>query len=436
MRLLPAALSSTTSILGISISNTAVSMVALSQQHSHYQLTHYGITELSGAEMVDNEIIDVEQMGYIVAELMQRLHLQPTQAATAIAQALTLTKHLTMPAWLSEAEIEAQIYIDAEQYIPYPIAEASFDFEVLRFVATAHDQNIQYNQNKANSGNTNSNHTNIANGNSRANGNGSEAVTVLLVASLSHHIEQLIDTFRFADIKPQFIEADNHAIERAWQLICQQPSSYPAVVALIDIGHSRTRVYVAHQGIFVYQNEQLFGGSQLTESLQTNYLLNTGQAQQVKTNWPEKVQDVNIDNLDKEYVAQHLMPFADSLVDHIKQALQAYFQPQPQISQSTLDNQQHPSQIEPKPILDSAPQIEQVVLCGGSAALSQLDLILQDKLGLPVSIANPFDGMSIRLGIDKQQLQQDAPRLMTACGLSLRACQSVQHSRKRGLWRK
>ena len=36
-----------------------------------------------------------------------------------------------MPANLSEDEMESQIQIEADQYIPYPLEEISLDFEVL-----------------------------------------------------------------------------------------------------------------------------------------------------------------------------------------------------------------------------------------------------------------------------------------------------------------
>jgi type IV pilus assembly protein pilM len=37
-----------------------------------------------------------------------------------------------------------------------------------------------------------------------------------------------------------------------------------------------------------------------------------------------------------------------------------------------------------------------------------------------VSVANPFEGMSIDSRIDTVMLQKDAPSLMAACGLALR----------------
>jgi type IV pilus assembly protein PilM len=43
------------------------------------------------------------------------------------------------------------------------------------------------------------------------------------------------------------------------------------------------------------------------------------------------------------------------------------------------------------------------------------------KLGTPVTTANPFVNMALSSKINKQNLNNDAPALMIACGLALRS---------------
>lgn len=50
-----------------------------------------------------------------------------------------------------------------------------------------------------------------------------------------------------------------------------------------------------------------------------------------------------------------------------------------------------------------------------------LVLLAWQKLGVTVSIANPFINMTIAPNIDNEQLAIDAPSLMAACGLALRS---------------
>ena len=65
--------------------------------------------------------------------------------------------------------------------------------------------------------------------------------------------------------------------------------------------------------------------------------------------------------------------------------------------------------------------IDHVVLAGGSGSIPGLAGMVQQKLGVPVTVANPFINMTIDPYIDSEQLAIDAPSLMAACGLALRS---------------
>jgi type IV pilus assembly protein PilM len=50
-----------------------------------------------------------------------------------------------------------------------------------------------------------------------------------------------------------------------------------------------------------------------------------------------------------------------------------------------------------------------------------LDALVQDKLGTPATVANPFAEMSISSKVDAVGLAGDAPAMMIACGLAMRS---------------
>jgi type IV pilus assembly protein PilM len=47
--------------------------------------------------------------------------------------------------------------------------------------------------------------------------------------------------------------------------------------------------------------------------------------------------------------------------------------------------------------------------------------MIQEKLGVETTIANPFASMSLSARVKPQTLSNDAPSLMIACGLALRS---------------
>ncbi len=51
--------------------------------------------------------------------------------AIAISGDAAITKVIQMPRGLRDADLEAQVEMQADQYIPFPMDEVSYDFEVL-----------------------------------------------------------------------------------------------------------------------------------------------------------------------------------------------------------------------------------------------------------------------------------------------------------------
>lgn len=345
------------SLLGVAVNANTLSLVELSFKKQQYYLLGYDIVALDEGEVVDNQIIDTEHMGQRIAALVARSKRQTKQAAVALSTNLVITRHINLPNDFDEQDIEAQIRVDADQYIPYPLAEVSLDFEVL---GAAKDE-IGFNE-------------------------------VLLIVARTEYIEQYADALIFSGLKPKVVEVDAQATERAFHLMCSGNIDYSGTIALVDIGQSRTTVYIAQQGRFVYQLQQLFGDSHLTNALATHYGLISEEAEQAALD-PKSLLD---------YEQLIFQPFIDTLIAYLKRAFEQY--------EAT----------------ETSAEIELLILCGKGSVLPQLDSELQRQLSLPVTLANPFNAMNISAPIDREQLLKDAPQLMTACGLGMR-CRMVNY---------
>ena len=253
---------------------------------------------------------------------------------------------------LSDVEREAQIRLDADQYVPYPLEDVNLDFEVLGPSLVSEDM-----------------------------------VQVLLAASRSENVDQRVDALAFGGMQTKVMDIESHAIERAFGLMADNLPNMPELVALVDIGHNQTTLYIAKNGEFIYSREQLFGGVQLTEAIQNRYGLSAEEATLSKR---ERT-------LPDDYYPEVLTPFIENTIQQITRSLQFYF-----------SSSQYSS-------------IDHVVLAGGSSSIAGLAGMAQQKLGVSVSVANPFTNMTIAPNIDNEQLTIDAPGLMAACGLALRS---------------
>ncbi|MGP5101849.1 pilus assembly protein PilM [Psychrobacter celer] len=339
-------------LIGVDICATSVKLVDIQRQQGMFHLKSYGIERLPEGVVVDKLIVDTEAVGDTIASLARRCQVANAHAATAVSGSAVITKIIDMDMALSDVEREAQIRLDADQYVPYPLEDVNLDFEVLGPSLVSDDM-----------------------------------VQVLLAASRSENVDQRVDALTFGGMQTKVMDIESHAIERAFGLMVDNLLGLPELVALVDIGHNQTTLYVAKNGEFIYSREQLFGGAQLTEAIQNRYGLSSEEAALSKR---ERT-------LPDDYYPEILTPFIENTIQQITRSLQFYF------SSSQYSN------------------IDHVVLAGGSSSIPGLAGMAQQKLGVTVSIANPFTNMTIAPHIDNEQLAIDAPSLMAACGLALRS---------------
>lgn len=215
-----------------------------------------------------------------------------------------------------------------------------------------------------------------------------EQVEVLLAACRRENVDLRVDALEMADLTTKIVDVEAYAIERSFDLIrpsldCDEDSA----IAIVDIGSTMTTLSVLVDGQTVYTREQLFGGRQLTEEIQRRYGLSLDEAGLAKKQG----------GLPDDYEPEVLEPFKDAVVQQVTRSLQFFF------SSSQYND------------------VDQIVLAGGVASMTGLADLVQEKLGTPTTIANPFANMSLASKVDAMALSNDAPSLMIACGLALRS---------------
>ena len=118
-------------LLGVDISSTAVKVVELGKVGPRYRVESYMVEPLPPQAVVEREIKDIEAVGEAVRRAVARAKTSVKYAAAAVSGSAVITKVIQMPAGLSDLELENQIYLEAEQHIPYPLDEVALDFEVI-----------------------------------------------------------------------------------------------------------------------------------------------------------------------------------------------------------------------------------------------------------------------------------------------------------------
>ncbi|WP_308364224.1 MULTISPECIES: pilus assembly protein PilM [unclassified Microbulbifer] len=270
-------------MLGLDISSTAVKLLELSRSGDKYRVECYAVEPLPPNAVVDKNINDVAATAEAIRKVVRRSKTRLRQAAVAVSGSAVITKTLEMPADLSEDALEAQIALEADQYIPYPLDEVNLDFEV-----------------------------------QGPSEKGEGQVEVLLAACRSENVEQRVSALTDAELQAGVVDVEAYAIERAYTLLERQfPPQEQLVVAVIDIGATMSALSVLVDGKTVYTREQLFGGRQLTDEIQRRYGLSSEEAGLAKRQGGSGLPD--------DYYPEVLEPFRDAVVQQVTRSLQFFY---------------------------------------------------------------------------------------------------------------
>ncbi len=269
-------------VLGIDISSTSVKILELSRAGGRYRVECYGVEPLPASAIVENNVQDVEAVGDALKRAVARSGTRARQSAVAVAGSAVITKTIEMNASLSEDEMESQISVEADQYIPYSLDEVALDFEV---------------QGPAK--------------------NNPEMAEVLLAACRSENVELREDVCEVAGLDCKVVDVEAYAMERAFELVTSQlkGDAKELTVAVVDIGATMTTLSVLSEGKTIYTREQLFGGQQLTEEIQRRYGLSAEEAGLAKKQG----------GLPDDYEAEVLQPFREAAVQQITRSLQFFY---------------------------------------------------------------------------------------------------------------
>ncbi len=269
-------------VLGLDISSTAIKLLELGQSGDRLRVESYAVEPLPANSVIEKNIADVEAVGEAIKRAVKRSATRTKLAAVAVAGSAVITKMISMPAALTEDEMEQQIELEADQYIPYPLEEVNLDFEIIG-----------------------------------PSENDPERLDVLLAASRSENVDIRVAALEIAGLKAKIVDVEAYAMENAFSLLIPQlpEQGIDQTIAVVDIGATMTTLNVMHDRKTIYTREQVFGGKQLTEEIQRRYGLSYEEAGMAKRQG----------GLPDNYVPEVLEPFKDAMTQQVSRSLQFFY---------------------------------------------------------------------------------------------------------------
>ena len=341
-------------MIGLDISSSSVKLVELSQSaNGELVLERFASEPFDKGWITDGQIEKFDEVADAVRKVVTRSGTRTRQVVMAMPQSAVITKKIMLPAGLREEEMELQVESEANQYIPFSLDEVSLDFCVIGPRATSVGD-----------------------------------VEVRIAASRKDRVQDRQGLAEAAGLKPVVLDIESHASRLAMgRIVTALPNEgKDALVALFEIGADTTSLKVLRDDEMLYDRDQAFGGSQLTQLISRQYGFSFEEAEAKKL----------ANDLPDDYESAILAPFVDSLSQEIGRALQYFFTSTPH----------H--------------KVHYVMLAGGTATLPGLKDRVTELTGFASQVVNPFDRMKLGSAVRESSLRREAPSYLTACGLAMR----------------
>ncbi len=346
-------------LFGLDIGSSSIKAVEIKRTKSGLKLVHFGMIPLPSEAIVDGTVMNSTAVVDAITELIERENIKTKNVALSIAGHSVIIKKISLPQ-MSEEDLEESIQWEAEQYIPFDINDVNIDVQILSTDESDVGQ-----------------------------------MDVVLVAAKKDVINDYTAVVQEAGLKPVIMDIDCFAVENMFEANYEVPLD--RTVVLVNIGASLTNINVLRRGISTFTRDINMGGNQFTEEIQKQLNVNYEEAEALKLGGELGGATETTEAVIPQEVGGIIRNVSETVAGEIKRSLDFF-------GATSVDD-----------------RISKIYLCGGSSRIPGLTSIIENKVGVPVEIINPFLQIEIDEKVhDSGYLNEIAPMAAVGVGLALR----------------
>ncbi len=228
--------------VGLDIGSGIIKLVVIDHSGSEPELIKVATTEVATDAIVEGEVMDPGIVAEAVRGLFSTAGVKQKSVVTAVGGRDVIVKKIQMDR-MKEADAREVIRWEAEQHVPFDMANVELDFQILDPDADGLQMNV------------------------------------LLVAAKRELVEGRVGLLKEAGLQPAIIDVDAFGIHNAFEL--NHPDAMQGVVGLVNIGHEVTNVNVLEDGVPVLTRDLSVGTRRFREDLQREKGLSAEASEQV-----------------------------------------------------------------------------------------------------------------------------------------------------------
>ena len=215
-----------------------------------------------------------------------------------------------------------------------------------------------------------------------------EVMDVVLVAAKKDIINDYVSIIMETGLNPVIIDIDSFALEN--MLAINYEVAKEETVAIVNVGASVTNINIIKNNISAFTRDIFKGGNQITEEIQRQLHVDHEEAEKIKVG-------SKVDLASQSVIENVLKTASESLAVEIGNSLDFF--------QSTTTYE----------------KIGKFFLSGGGSKIKDFDMTLQQQIGIPVEIVNPFKKVEYSgKNFDLEYLREIGPIMAVGVGLASR----------------
>jgi type IV pilus assembly protein PilM len=237
-------------LVGLDIGSSTIKAAELrSLRDGGYELVNLGVEELPPDCVVDGVITSKPPVSDAINHLFTEQSIKNSRVATSVSGHSVIVKRISLPPQ-SDEDLAESIRWEAEQHIPFDIADVSLDYQVL------------------------------------GESTGATNLDLLLVAVKKEKIIEQTSVITMAGKNPLIVDVDAFALQNAYEINYDPPT--PTLLALLHIGASIMTINVVSGTDLLFTRGVGVGGQQYTDFIRKEFNLTFSQAQALKHGQPQK----------------------------------------------------------------------------------------------------------------------------------------------------
>jgi len=261
-------------IIGLDLGNHTFRAVEMEDQKGRLVLRKHGIHDDRDLNLNSSSDQEIKKYASALKHFIADVGFSTPDVVIPLPESDVFTRVVQMPN-MSEKDLRSSISYEAEQYIPIPIKEVNFDFQIL-------DQD-PFDRDKMN---------------------------VLIVAARHTILNKYVSILKQAGLNPKGLEPESLAIGR----ILGDTINKPSATIILHMGNMDSELVVSYRGFVRFTRSISVGGDDLTKAVEQNLGFDFSQAEEYKKTY-------GLDSKQAEgKVAAAIRPVFDQILNEAKRA--------------------------------------------------------------------------------------------------------------------